>query len=149
MREQLKAAFTQFPYCLATYVCLIGAGWLLAFGWKPVENNPPVYFQEAKVGEGQKVWQVSHTGSMKPFLQGGEYVVTEANYDAIQLGQILVYQAPYNKSPIVHRAVQKDELGWIMSGDSAKHTESWYRVTKDNYLGTVVAVYRLDKSKAN
>ena len=149
MSDQLKAAFTKFPYCLATYVCLIGAGWLLAFGWKPVENNPPVYFQETKVGEGQKVWQVSHTGSMKPFLQGGEYVVTVANYDAIRLGQILVYHAPYNKSPIVHRAVQKDKDGWIMSGDANRHTESWFRVTKDNYLGTVVSVYRLDKTKAN
>ena len=115
-------------------------------GWEPVKDNPPIYLQETKVGEGQKAWQVSYTGSMRPFLQGGEVVVTEANYDAIKLGQIVVYQAPYNKSPIVHRAVQKDGLGWIMSGDSAKHTESWYRVTKDNYLGTVVAVYQnLDK----
>jgi len=146
VREQLKAAFTQFPFCIATYVCLIGAGWLLFVGWEPVKDNPPVYLQETNVGEGQKAWQVSYTGSMRPFLQGGEVVVTEANYDAIKLGQIVVYQAPYNKSPIVHRAVQKDELGWIMSGDSAKHTESWYRVTKDNYLGTVVAVYQnLDK----
>jgi len=146
VREQLKAAFTQFPFCVATYVCLIGAGWLLFVGWEPVKDNPPVYLQETKVGEGQKAWQVSYTGSMRPFLQGGEVVVTEANYDAIKLGQIVVYQAPYNKSPIVHRAVQKDGLGWIMSGDSAKHTESWHRVTKDNYLGTVVAVYQnLDK----
>jgi len=149
VREQLKAAFTKLPYCLATYVCLIGAGWLLAFGWKPVEDNPPVYVREVEVRAGEKVWHVSHTGSMKPFLQGGEYVVTVANYEAIRLGQILVYYAPYNKSPLVHRAVQKDKDGWIMSGDSAKHTESWFRVTKDNYLGTVVSVYRLDKSKAN
>lgn len=149
MREQLKAAFTKLPYCLATYVCLIGAGWLLAFGWEPVKDNPPVYVREMEVRTGEKVWHVSHTGSMKPFLQGGEYVVTVANYEAIRLGQILVYYAPYNKSPLVHRAVQKDKDGWIMSGDSAKHTESWYRVTKDNYLGTVVSVYRLDKNKAN
>ena len=142
MREQLKAAFTKLPYCLATYVCLIGAGWLLAFGWKPVEDNPPVYVREVEVRAGEKVWHVSKTGSMKPFLHGGEYVVTVANYEAIRLGQILVYYAPYNKSPLIHRAVQKDKDGWIMSGDSAKHTESWYRVTKDTYLGTVVSVYK-------
>ena len=149
MREQLKAAFTKFPFCLATYVCLIGAGWLLLVGWEPVKDNPPVYVREVEIRAGERAWQVSHTGSMKPFLQGGEYVVTVANYDAIRLGQILVYHAPYNKSPIVHRAVQKDKDGWIMSGDANRHTESWFRVTKDNYLGTVVSVYRLDKSKSN
>ena len=149
MREQLKAAFTKFPFCLATYVCLIGAGWLLLAGWKPVENNPPIFQQEPVVGGWQKAWNVGFTGSMKPFLHGGEIVITENNYDAIKLGQILVYSAPYSKNPIVHRAVQKDNDGWIMSGDANRNTESFYRVTKDNYLGTVVAVYRLDKSKVN
>jgi signal peptidase I len=146
MKEQLKAAFTSWPHCLATYVALAGAFWLLAFGWKPVLNNPPVYTGIVAVGEGEKAWKVSFTGSMKPFLRGGEIAVTKADYDSIQVGQILVYKASYNNNPIIHRAVQKDRDGWIMSGDSAKHTESWARVNKDNYLGTVVAVYQnLDK----
>lgn len=150
MPDRLKAAFTAWPYCLATYVALIGAAWLLAFGWKPVKVDPSVFqvanSQEAAIKEAArvdgKVWAVSHTGSMKPLLQGGEHVVTVLAFDSVQKGQVLVYHASYNRNPIIHRAVQRDSYGWLMSGDSAPRSESWARVTKDNYIGTVVAVYR-------
>ena len=150
MREQLKAAFTKFPFCLATYVCLIGAGWLLAFGWKPVRVDFPVYLsdqaaldaQDAATKLGGKAWNVGFTGSMKPLLQGGEYVVTVDRFDDIKEGQILVYTATYHNKPIIHRAALKDKHGWLMSGDSSRLSESWSRVTKDNYLGTAVVGFR-------
>jgi len=151
VREQLKAAFTKFPFCLATYVCLIGAGWLLFAGWKPVRNDFPVYesarpsweAQEAANKLGGKVWAVGYTGSMKPLLQGGEYVVTVGRFDEVKVGDILVYSATYHDKPIIHRAALKDKHGWLMSGDSSRLSESWSRVTKDNYLGTAVVGYRL------
>ena len=150
MRDSLKSAFTSWPHCLATYVCLIGAAWLLAFGWQPVRVDFPVEVAEmpanaaqAKAAElGGKVWQVGFTGSMKPLLKGGEYVVTVYRYDDIRTGEVLVYTATYHDKPIIHRAVQKDGYGWLMSGDSSPRSESWARVTKDNYLGTAVAAYR-------
>ena len=55
---------------------------------------------------------------------------------------MVVYRASYNSNPIIHRAVQKDLHGWLMSGDSAKVSESWARVTRENYLGTAVVGYR-------
>ena len=150
MLARLKAAFTAWPYCLATYVALIGAAWLLAFGWKPVKIDPPLHLvgnsQEAAIQEAAringKVWAVMHTGSMKPLLQGGEHAVTVAKFDTVQRGQVLVYHATYNKNPIIHRAVEQDKYGWLMSGDSSPRSESWARVTSENYLGTVVAIYR-------
>jgi len=150
VREQLKAAFTKLPFCLATYVCLIGAGWLLAFGWKPVRNDFPIYespiaesmAHDAAIKLGGRAWAVGFTGSMKPLLQGGEYVVTVIKFDDIKVGDILVYHASYNKNPIIHRAALKDKHGWLMSGDSSRLSESWARVTKDNYLGTAVVGYR-------
>ena len=152
MFERIKSAFTAWPYCLATYVALIGAAWLLAFGWKPVKMDPPVHSvsnsQEAAIQEAAridgKVWAVSHTGSMKPLLQGGEHAVTVAKFDTVKKGQVLVYHAPYNKDPIIHRAVEQDKYGWLMAGDTAGRSESWARVTSENYLGTVVAVYKAD-----
>ena len=150
MRDSLKSAFTSWPHCIATYVALIGAGWLLAFGWKPVKKDFPIY--DSPIAEsmahdvaeklGGKAWAVGFTGSMKPLLQGGEFVVTVDKFDDIQAGQILVYRASYHDKPIIHRAVQKDGYGWLMSGDSSPRSESWARVTKDNYLGTAVAAYR-------
>ena len=79
---------------------------------------------------------------MKPLLQGGEYAVTVKEYPKVKLGQVLVYNATYHNTPIIHRAVDKDRYGWLMAGDTAKQSESWARVTEQNYLGTVVAVYR-------
>ena len=150
MREQLKAAFTAWPHCLATYVCLIGVTWLLAFGWKPTKIDFPIYpsampanAAQAKADEiGGKVWHVGFTGSMKPLLQGGEYVVTVERYDAIKVGEVLVYRATYHENPIIHRAAEQDSHGWLMSGDSAPVSESWARVTRKNYLGTAIAGFR-------
>ena len=150
MRKLLASAFTSWPHCLATYVCLIGAGWLLAFGWQPVKRDFPIYdspiadslAQDAAEKLGGNAWRVSYTGSMRPLLTGGEYVVTVDKFDEIQLGQVLVYRAPYNSNPLIHRAVLKDKHGWLMSGDSSRLSESWSRVTIDNYLGTAVVGYR-------
>lgn len=149
MKTLLKSAFLELPYCIATYVCLIGMGWLLFFGWTPVKLNPPIHKTHEVQASAQlkaielngKAFQVAHTGSMEPLLKGGEWIVAVADYPSIQKGQILVYQAPYNKNPLLHRAVEKDHLGWIMSGDSAPHTESWFRVTPESYIGTAIIIY--------
>lgn len=150
MRNLLKSAFTSWPHCVATYVCLIGATWLLAFGWKPVKKDFPIYDSPIAdvlahdVAEklNGRAWNVSFTGSMRPLLTGGEYVVTVDRFDDLEVGQVVVYRASYNSNPIIHRAVQKDSHGWLMSGDSAKVSESWARVTRENYLGTAVVGYR-------
>jgi hypothetical protein len=152
--QSLKELFTKFPFYLATYVFLIGIIWLLFFPFKPVRLDPPIHITpnaqaeallKAHTSNGQ-VFKVSHTGSMKPILQGGEWVVTVSAYENIQLGQILAYHAPYNKNPIIHRAVQKDKLGWIMAGDSAPTSEPWFRVTPESYIGTTIAIFRSPNS---
>ena len=150
LKDTLRAAFTFWPYCLATYVALIGAAWLLIGGWKPVKRDFPVYVvadpaeaaKTAGIALNGQIWAVGNTGSMKPLLQGGEVVVSVKNYPAIELGQVLIYSATYHDKPIIHRAVQKDAHGWLMSGDSSPRSESWARVTEKNYLGTAVAAYR-------
>jgi hypothetical protein len=150
VRNLLKSAFTSWPHCVATYVCLIGATWLLAFGWKPVKKDFPIY--DSPIAEsmahdtadklGGRAWAVGFTGSMKPLLQGGEFVVTVDKFETIEAGQVLVYRANYHDKPIIHRAVLKDKHGWLMSGDSAPISESWSRVTRENYVGTAVLGYR-------
>lgn len=150
LKDSIKAAFTSWPHCIATYVALLGAACLLTFGWKPVKKDFPIYdspvaeslAHDAATKLGGKAWSVGFTGSMKPLLTGGEIVVTVDKFDDIQVGQVLVYHATYNRNPIIHRAVQKDSYGWLMSGDSAPVSESWARVTKDNYLGTAIVGYR-------
>lgn len=148
--KNLKAAFTSFPYCIATYVGIVGMVWLLAFGYRPSGANPTLTLTPDPLGQavqlanklGGRAHVVSDTGSMRPVLDGGDYVAVVSAWDKVKKGDILVYRATYNANPIVHRAAAKDAHGWIMSGDSAKHSESWARVTEANYLGTVVHIFR-------
>lgn len=142
---------------LSLAVCLTGATWLLLFGWQPDKSADPVPIlagaaaeaeaatHAERLGAGGRAFIVSPTGSMRPLLQGGDYVVTQSDYASARVGQVFAYWPTFatrSGHPLIHRAVQKDKDGWIMSGDSAPHTESWARVTEANYIGTLVAIYR-------
>jgi hypothetical protein len=89
----------------------------------------------------------SGTASMKPLIQGKVYaVIVKRPYAAIAKSDLLVYQGRANaakadRQTILHRAVLQDKYGWMMSGDNNRWSESWDRVTTDNYVGTVVALF--------
>jgi hypothetical protein len=89
----------------------------------------------------------SGTASMKPLIQGKVYaVVVKRSYASIAKSDLLVYQGRANaakadRQTILHRAVLQDKYGWMMSGDNNRWSESWDRVTSDNYVGTVVALF--------
>jgi hypothetical protein len=89
----------------------------------------------------------SGTHSMEPLIHGKTYaVIVKEPFQAINQRDLLVYRGrpDANKADtatILHRAVQHDKYGWLMSGDNNRWTESWDRVTPDNYSGTVVALF--------
>lgn len=155
MGETLKSAFVRWPHCAATYAALTLLVVLLFFRQEPPHTDiethvvdDPFIAAAAHAGRvGGRVFTVAYTGSMKPFLMGGEKVVAVGEYPAIKRGDVLIYNGrlnPYstNEQVVIHRAVQHDKDGWIMSGDNNAHTETWSRVRPDNYLGTVVAIYK-------
>ena len=154
MGETLKSAFVRWPHCAATYAALALLVVLLFFRQEPPLNpiethnvDDPFAAAAAHAGRvGGRVFTVAYTGSMKPFLMGGEKVVVVGEYPAIKRGDVLIYNGRLNpyaaEQVVIHRAVQHDKDGWIMSGDNNAHTETWSRVRPDNYLGTVVAIYR-------
>ena len=154
MGNTLKSAFTRWPHCAATYAGLALLLALLFFRQEPPLNqiethavDDPFAAAAAHAGRvGGRVYTVSFTGSMKPLLQGGEKVVAVGEFPAVRKGDVLIYEGALNPygptTTIVHRAVQKDAGGWIMSGDNNAHTETWGRVTALNYRGTVIAIYK-------
>ena len=89
----------------------------------------------------------SGTKSMEPLIHGKVYaVIAKRSYASIAKSDILVYQGRANaakadRQTILHRAVLQDKYGWMMSGDNNRWSESWDRVTSDNYVGTVVALF--------
>lgn len=104
---------------------------------------------------GGAVMITSGTPSMEPLIHGRTYVVLKKQpYAQIQKSDILVYMGRLDpRSPqrtcTLHRAVDNDRYGWLMSGDNNRWTESWDRVTPDNYVGTVVMIFEAAPEKGN
>lgn len=95
---------------------------------------------------GAKVLITSGTKSMEPLIHGKAYVVVlPLSYNQITKGELLVYMgrpnaAKQDRTCMLHRAVQQDRAGWLMSGDNNRWTESWDRVTPTTYMGTVTTI---------
>lgn len=107
-------------------------------------------------GGGGKVYHVAPTGSMRPLIDDGDYIVvdTKLEFGSLTAGRPVVYQAEWRTptaDPVTHRLSQKDGYGWIASGDAVRpvidengrnvHSEARYRITAANYRGVVVGVY--------
>lgn len=89
----------------------------------------------------------SGSNSMQPAIHGQTYFVVQRRpFESIKRDDLLVYLGRPNATKpdrvkILHRAVQRDRLGWIMSGDHNSRSETWDRVTPKTYLGTAVAFF--------
>lgn len=153
--------FIGFLAGVPAYVILSGCGY-------PTPINPPVYEREVTLtqlieevrlhardlpgGDGLRTEPVQNTHSMEPLIRGGDYLVIAGKrnrkFESLKAGEIILYQAdwrPANAAPVCHRLVKKDKDGWILSGDNAERSEPQWRVTEGNYIGVVVAIYRLKK----
>lgn len=96
-------------------------------------------------------FRVAPTGSMEPFLTGGDCTVVDFAfpYSAIKPGMLLTYDANWldEFSPLVtHMAVERSGEAWIMTGLANQYSESGSRaMTSADYRGRVVAVYTTRK----
>jgi hypothetical protein len=83
-------------------------------------------------------------GSMLPLIIEGDILVTVRTPHAKLLGKVVVYGPKWNDGkPVAHRLVAQDSGGYIASGDNVPQSENWERVTEENYLGEVIAIYRV------
>lgn len=91
----------------------------------------------------------SSTGSMLPLLVGGEYVVLAQDFDSVKWGSVVAYRTIGGSSPaigsrLIHRIVDGNAVtGWIPQGDTLGCAiEDWNPITRDNYIGTLVGIFR-------
>ncbi len=96
---------------------------------------------------GSVLFLTSGSKSMEPLIKGRAYVVVQTlPFDRIIKGELLVYLGHpsaanmQNPTCMLHRTVLQDKGGWIMSGDNNRWSESWDRVTKSTYIGTVTTI---------
>ena len=97
---------------------------------------------------------ISGTGSLAPFIAAAPagsdpsatvmaYAVIDstATFGDIRAGTLCIYAANWTKLPVMHQASAKDSLGWIGSGLHNSRSESFARITPQNFVGIVARVY--------
>jgi hypothetical protein len=101
---------------------------------------------------GGTVVTTSGTPSMEPLIHGRTFAVVQNRpFASIATRDLLVYMGRPDASKatrvkMLHRAVEHDSGGWIMSGDNNRWSESWDRVTPQTYGGVVVALFGYAKA---
>jgi hypothetical protein len=92
-------------------------------------------------------YTVAPTGSMRPTLEAGDYVVVKAiDFQKLQPGMMVNYQARWLRptSPTaVHWCVRKYGDEWVMDGENNKNYENTKETMmgKKEFRGIVVAIY--------
>lgn len=95
-----------------------------------------------------EITTIGPTGSMKPLLSGGEVAVLAHDFDGIRIGSVVAYRTVGGSSPavgsrLVHRIQARSDAGWLPQGDTPGCVlEDWNPITRDNYIGTLVAIFR-------
>jgi len=152
-RAGVWCIFTTLALCVALVVAAVFAGCAPKPDASLVlwEQPAPQVAAQAHAREiGGLALVVLPTGSMEPFITGGDWVVVDPrlSYETIQPGQILLYQAgwlPASSPPVVHMAAAKSGDAWIMSGLANAHYENaangGLHMTRAHYRGRVVQVY--------
>lgn len=112
------------------------------------QPSPQIAAQaHAKERPGLRAFHVLPTGSMEPYLTGGDWIVVDFGvpFSAIKAGDLLVYQAnwlPADSPPVTHMAAAKHGDGWIMDGIANKHFERGnLTMMPADYRGRVIQVY--------
>ncbi len=151
VRDMLTSIFI-----VATLVVLV----LLSGCGRAPNIDPPVFRYDIEMltrlsaesharGVKGEVFRLAPTGSMEPFLTGGDWLVVErVPFAELKDGEIIVYRAQWAEKgapPVCHRIAGRDKYGLIMSGDANRHSEARWRVTDADYAGKLIAVYRTNK----
>lgn len=115
------------------------------------EQPAPFIAAAAHATEIGGLWYtVAPTGSMEPFITGGDAIVvdTKFSWKDVTPGMVLVYKAswlPLGSPPVVHMAAAWSGEALIMSGIANEHYENsangGLHLYKENYIGRVVRIY--------
>ncbi len=134
-----------FLCALTLLITLIGC----APRWEPVitfkHDSEAIALESAATEASKAGGYVSLTRgvSMEPAIITPCYsVIVHTPWESLEVGDIAVYLPKWSSGLVIHRCVQKDAGGWIMSGDNNAISESWERMTPANYFGKLQSVHK-------
>lgn len=92
-------------------------------------------------------FRIAPTGSMEPFITGGDYVVmVKVPYSSVHVGMLAIYQArwrPADAPMVMHWVAAKSWDQWIMDGQHNKTYENTadQLMGEKEFRGSVVAIF--------
>ena len=96
---------------------------------------------------GGVAYVVAPTGSMRPTLEGGDYVVVKTiKFEGLIPGMMVNYQARWlraDRPTMVHWCVRKYGDDWVMDGENNKEYENKKEnmMGEKEFRGIVIAIY--------
>ncbi len=75
------------------------------------------------------------------FDEGEIIIITDYDYDKLEIGDVIVFKDNQNEKLIIHRIVGKDDLGFITKGDNNPHNDLGH-VNKKDYQGKYLTHYK-------
>jgi hypothetical protein len=118
------------------------------------EQPAPAVAALAHVKEraGLEARHILPTGSMEPFLTGGDWIVIDKTvpFEALKAADLVLYQArwlPATAVPVVHMAAAKLGDEWVMDGiaNAVYERNERMRMGRAEYRGRVIQVYTARK----
>jgi hypothetical protein len=96
------------------------------------------------------VLAVAGTGSMAPYIRGGDptgvvaYVVTNPHrcFAQVEIGELCSYHPESDPTANwLHQTAERDDAGWIMTGLANRQHENWMRMTAANFVGVIARTF--------
>jgi signal peptidase I len=97
--------------------------------------------------EGTEVFSVVPSGSMRPAFDDNTVLLTEpAPFDALQVGDIVVFRHSGTGARVVHRIIQRRRGGYWTKGDRNVKMDDEL-VTEENYIGRVYGILYTSRTR--
>lgn len=133
----------------------IASGVISLSGCTPKRTSPTLHYNSSGVDAAIQAsaihrvsYRVAPTGSMMPFLQGGDFVVVDTRfpYEKLAVGDLVNYQArwlPADFPTVTHWTASKTGNEWIMDGQANAHYENTkpYLMGVNEFRGKVTDIY--------
>lgn len=99
----------------------------LEFYHANTEAQAKAYAYKEAAAHGWNVNQVQFTGSMRPYINGGEFVLIEP-YAGQQFpnGTVVTFNRDANATNVLHTVADQNKRAVYMSGEANRYSDGWF-----------------------
>jgi len=114
----------------------------LEFYHANTEAQAKAYAYKEAAAHGWQVNQVAYTGSMRPHINGGEFVLIEPHAgQQFPNGTVLTFYRDAAAPNVFHMALDQNQRAVYMSGTANKFSDGWYPKGRINGICRLVITF--------